>query len=92
MGTCGIAAGALEVLRIFQEHIPQKKLKEIIITPAGCIGLCAHEPIVEISLRGTKIAYGHVDTQAARRIVDEHIVGGKVVEDLQIDTELFPTI
>lgn len=93
LGSCGIAAGALEVLHVLMEQIPPRKLKEISITPTGCIGLCAHEPIVEVSAGGEdKVTYGRVTAEAAQRIVDQHILGGKVVEDLVIDTAPFPTI
>jgi (2Fe-2S) ferredoxin len=92
LGTCGIAAGALEVLRALNEHLPPRKRKDVNITPTGCLGLCSLEPIVEVSVRGEKVTYGRVSAADARRIVEQHIVGGKVVQDLVIDTELLPTI
>src|SRR5574340_1374377 len=92
LGSCGIAAGALEVMRVFMEHIPPKKLKEISITPTGCIGLCAHEPIVEVRTGEEKVTYGHVTSEAARQIVEQHILNGAVVEELLIDATPFPTI
>jgi (2Fe-2S) ferredoxin len=93
LGSCGIAAGALDVLRVLMEQIPAKKLKEISITPTGCIGLCAHEPIVEVSSGPEhRVTYGRVSLHAAQRIVEQHVLGGRVVEELLIDTTPFPTI
>lgn len=93
LGTCGIAAGATEVMRVITEHIQEKQLKNISVTPTGCIGLCRHEPIVEVTVGAEpKVTYGRVTAEAAGRIIHEHILGGKIVEELVIDTTPFPTI
>lgn len=93
LGTCGIAAGAMEILSVLQEHTQELDLKNITVTPTGCIGLCRHEPIVEVTV-GTspKVTYGRVSAEAADRILHEHILGGKIVEELVIDTTPFPTL
>lgn len=93
LGTCGIAAGATEILRVLQEHTRELKLKNVTVSPTGCIGLCRHEPIVEVTL-GTepRVTYGRVTAEAADRIIHEHILGGKIVEELVIDTTPFPTL
>lgn len=93
LGTCGIAAGATEVLRVLQEHAREMKLGNISVSPTGCIGLCRHEPIVEVTVGAQpKVTYGRVTAEAADRILHEHILGGKIVEDLVIDTTPFPTL
>ncbi|MGE5249591.1 MAG: (2Fe-2S) ferredoxin domain-containing protein [Bacteroidota bacterium] len=93
LGSCGIAAGALAVLRTLEQQIAAHKLKEVTVTPTGCVGLCRYEPIVEVSIgEREKITYGRVSAQAAERIVLEHLIKGKVLEDLVIDTTPFPTI
>jgi len=93
LGSCGIAAGAAEVLRVFEEHVQDLNLKDITISPTGCIGLCRHEPIVEVTVgQADKVIYGHVSAQTAERILHEHVLGGKVLEELVIDTTPFPTL
>ena len=93
MGTCGIAAGALEVYQAFEEQLHAQGLDNVALTQTGCIGLCGHEPIVEVIIgRAQGVAYGRVDEDVVKRIVQEHIVGGKPVRDLIIDTTPFPTI
>ncbi len=93
LGTCGIAAGAADVLRVLTEAIQEHELQNIAITPTGCIGLCAHEPIVEVKVGAEPIVtYGRVSVEGAARIIQDHIIGGKVVDELVIDTAPFPTI
>ena len=93
MGTCGVAAGALDVLRALEDEIKAHHLNDIVITPTGCIGLCSHEPILEVVVGDTpKVAYGKVGPDMVKRILREHILEGKVVEEFVIDTTPFPTI
>jgi NADH-quinone oxidoreductase subunit F len=47
MATCGIASGALETKRAFEEAIDEKNIKARIHT-VGCIGHCYAEPVVII--------------------------------------------
>ncbi len=93
LGTCGIAAGALAVLRVIQEHVASGQLKDVTVSQTGCIGLCRHEPILEISIPGAEnVTYGSVTAEAAERIIHEHILGGRVLEEFVINTAPFPTI
>ncbi|HEY6074176.1 MAG TPA: (2Fe-2S) ferredoxin domain-containing protein [Anaerolineales bacterium] len=93
LGTCGIAAGATDVIRMLAEKIQEHDLQNIVITPTGCIGLCAHEPIVEVTVGAEpKVTYGRVSVEGAVRIIQDHIIGGKIVDELVIDTTPFPTI
>lgn len=80
-GTCGIAAGAKEVLAALQAEIAAKKLKNVEIKLAGCIGLCYAEPNLEVIMPDLPpTIYGHVTPSIAQRIVDEHIVGKKIID------------
>jgi NADP-reducing hydrogenase subunit HndB len=52
------------------------------------MGLCDKEPTVEVSMKDQPVViYGDVDEANARRIVREHVQGGKVVTDLVIKRE-----
>ena len=58
MATCGIASGARPVLNRLAELVREKGLNDVIVTQAGCIGLCQYEPIVEVFAPGKeKVTY-----------------------------------
>jgi len=86
MATCGIAAGARPVLNAIVEAVNEGGLADkVTVSQTGCIGLCQYEPIVEVFESGKeKVTYVKVDADKAKRIVDEHIKGGKVVVDYTI--------
>lgn len=81
MGTCGIAAGARETLNAFMQEIAARGLVGVSVTPVGCMGLCDREPIVEVNANGARTLYARVNAEKARRIVREHVQGGRVIED-----------
>jgi NADP-reducing hydrogenase subunit HndB len=80
MGTCGIAAGAREVMQAFLDELSVRKIDAHIVT-TGCIGMCSKEPLVDIQQGdGPRITYGNVDTTMVPRIIEEHLVQGHVVQ------------
>ena len=84
MATCGISAGARPVMNKFVERIAEYNLEKVTVTPVGCIGECAIEPIVEVLQGEDRTTYCRVDVEAVERIVNEHIIGGNVVLDYVI--------
>ena len=86
MATCGIAAGARPVLSAFVEGVANNNLtSKVTVTQTGCIGICQYEPVVEIYEDGKeKVTYVKLDADKAKRIVEEHLVGGKVVNEYTI--------
>ena len=85
MATCGIASGARPVLTALSEAVVEKKIENVIVTQTGCIGLCQYEPIVEVFESGKeKTTYVKMDAEKAKRVVAEHIKGGKVVSEYTI--------
>ncbi len=85
MATCGIAAGARPVMNAFVEELAKRKLSDVSVTMTGCIGVCRLEPIVEIfDAEGTKVTYVKMTPEKAARIVSEHLVNGRVCQDLTI--------
>ena len=83
MATCGIAAGARPVLNTIVEEVNNSGLADkITVSQTGCIGLCQYEPIVEVFEAGKeKVTYTKVDSDKAKRIVEEHLKGGKVIAE-----------
>ncbi len=86
MGTCGIAAGAKTVLDAFLNELDEQHLSTVSVTQTGCMGLCYVEPTVEVNAPGMpSVIYGKVDDAVARRIVQEHIMNGKLVSEYVFD-------
>ncbi len=86
MATCGIAAGARPVLNAFVEEVAKQGASEkATVTQTGCIGVCRLEPVVEIFEAGKeKVTYVKMTAEKVERVVKEHILGGKVVEEFTI--------
>lgn len=81
MGTCGIAAGARETMHAILEELKKRNI-EAHVTTVGCIGMCAVEPLVDIEQAGgARITYGRVKSDRVPRLIEEHLVNGRVVED-----------
>jgi NADP-reducing hydrogenase subunit HndB len=82
MGTCGIAAGARETMKAILEHIETNQVSGVVVTQTGCIGKCDYEPIVEVSVADQpKVTYGKINGERARKIMQNHIGTGAVVEE-----------
>ena len=86
MATCGIAAGARPVLSTFVEEVSKEGLSDkVTVTQTGCIGICQYEPVVEIFEDGKdKVTYVKMTADKAKRVVAEHLKGGKPVEEYAI--------
>jgi len=83
MGTCGIAAGAKEILDTFLNSLEENNLVEtVMVRQTGCFGYCHSEPTVEVAVPGMPaVIYGKVDSAAAREIISRHIIGRELLEN-----------
>jgi NADP-reducing hydrogenase subunit HndB len=82
MGTCGIAAGAREVMLAIMDELAKRKLNKVTVSQTGCIGMCAQEPLVEVSVPGSqKVIYGNMDPLKSRQVVAQHVVNGIPVRE-----------
>ena len=86
MPTCGIAAGARPVLNTLVEEVNKEGLTDkVTVSQTGCIGICQLEPIVEVYEAGKdKVTYVKMTSEKAKRVVEEHLKGGKVVNEYTI--------
>jgi NADP-reducing hydrogenase subunit HndB len=85
MGTCGIAAGAREVMAAIMDEIAKRKLDNITVRQTGCIGMCEKEVLVDVVLPGEpRITYGRVKPEDIPKIVAEHLVNGRIVEEMVV--------
>lgn len=82
MGTCGIAAGARDVVKAILNEARKDNLHNIQIFQTPCMGKCELEPIVEVHYPGKDvITYVHVKPEMAEKIVGETVLNGTVIED-----------
>ena len=86
MATCGIAAGARPVLATLVEEVNAAGLSDkVTVSQTGCIGICQYEPIVEVFEAGKdKVTYVKMTPEKAKRVVEEHLKGGNVVNEYTI--------
>ena len=81
MGTCGIAAGARDIMTAVMDEISQAKIEDVITTTSGCAGLCAREPMVTIEIvNKPPVKYGDLTDAKIREIFKEHIMGGNPID------------
>ena len=85
MATCGIAAGARPVMLAFVDEINKRNLQHVTVSQTGCIGMCRLEPMVDVIVPGQeKVTYVKVKPEMVARIVAEHVVNGRPVEEYTI--------
>ena len=85
MGTCGIAAGARAIMTAVLEEVKKRELKDVAVLQTGCIGMCQKEPLVDIVRPGEdRVTYGNVAPEDVPRIISEHLVNGRIVDDLVV--------
>ncbi len=82
MGTCGIAAGAREILTGLLEDIKKKQLDDVIVTTSGCAGLCSREPMATVEITGKPpVKYADLTTEKMKIILNQHVMKGNIVND-----------
>ncbi|MDQ7794348.1 MAG: (2Fe-2S) ferredoxin domain-containing protein [bacterium] len=88
MGTCGIAAGAREVMTAILEELAKRSLGDVTVTQTGCMGLCEHEPLVTVERSGQPaVTYGNITAERVRRVITQHLVNNTVVGEWVIATK-----
>ena len=80
MGTCGIAAGARDVLGQIVSELGEANAKNVVVKQTGCLGLCDQEPMMTITDKaGKEFRYGKLDRHKVHEILQEHVLGGRPV-------------
>ena len=88
MATCGIAAGARPVMLEFVEELKRRGLENVTVAQTGCIGVCRLEPMVEVYVKGQeKVTYVKMTAEKVARVVNDHIVNGRPVEEYTIGAQ-----
>ena len=87
-GGTGCTAGDSAVLmtRLEEKLAAEGLADQVKVVKTGCFGFCQKGPIVAVY--PDRIYYTHVKPEDADRIVEEHVMGGHIVKELQMfDTD-----
>ncbi len=83
MGTCGIAAGARDIMDALLDEIRKAKVQDVVVTTSGCAGLCNKEPMATVELKDKPpVKYGDLTPAKMRKIFVQHVLGGRMVTEL----------
>ena len=88
LGTCGISSGANKVLEAFQREVEGRKLSDVTVLRAACIGLCDREPVVTIvhPIKGETTYYDLAEDKVPK-VVEQHLIQDKVVEEWKLNRD-----
>jgi NADP-reducing hydrogenase subunit HndB len=85
MGTCGIAAGAREVMDALMEELAESDRQDIRVLNSGCMGMCSSEPNVTVEMEGQEpVIYQHMDRNKMRQVFKRHVLLGEVQSDFAL--------
>ena len=85
MGTCGIAAGAREVMDALLQEVTEAKRSDIRVITSGCMGMCSSEPNVTVEISGNEpVIYQHMDRNRMRQVFKRHVLLGEVQTDFAL--------
>ena len=82
MGTCGIAAGARNVMKAIAEEMETRDVQDVIVTISSCAGLCSREPMLTVELEDQPaVKYVDMTPEKAKRVFADHVLGGQIVTE-----------
>jgi NADP-reducing hydrogenase subunit HndB len=85
MGTCGIAAGAREVMDALIEEMSESDRQDIRVVTSGCMGMCSSEPNVTVELKDKEaVIYQHMNRNKIRQVFKRHVLLGEVQTDFAL--------
>ena len=81
MGTCGIAAGARDIVAELVAQLDSRGVQTVSVRQSGCIGLCDQEPMLTYTDKtGRNFLYVNLTREKVGELVESHIVKGSPVE------------
>lgn len=85
MGTCGIAAGAREVMDALLEELAASDRQDIRVVTSGCMGMCSSEPNVTVEIQNQDpVIYAAMDRNKMRQVFKRHVLLGEVQSDFAL--------
>ncbi len=81
MGTCGIAAGARDIVAELVAELDKSAVQTVSVRQSGCIGLCDREPMLTYTDKaGQNYLYVNLTRAKVREIVQRHLLKGEPIE------------
>ncbi len=85
LATCGISAGGERVYKAFQDELQNT---DFVLKETGCIGMCYREVLVSVANgNGTNYLYGEVTPDRVKRIITEHVMDDKPIDEWLVSGE-----
>ena len=85
LATCGIIAGAREVMSALVEELADCDRPEIEVKSGGCIGNCDTHPNVTVEIEGEDpVVYQKMNADKIRRVFKQHILEGQIQTDFAL--------
>ena len=85
-GTGCSSSNSAEIIKEFERQLVEKGLdKEVKVVRTGCFGLCQAGPVVIVYPEGA--FYSHLKVSDVTRIVDEHLIKGRIVKVIRRETD-----
>lgn len=85
MGTCGIAAGAREVMKALMAEMAEADRQDIRVVTSGCMGMCSSEPNITVEVLDSEpIVYQHMEANRTRQVFRRHVLQGEVQTDFAL--------
>lgn len=83
MATCGIAAGAREVMDFILQESYKQGINNIVVTQTGCMGYCYAEPTIQVTLPNSEpVVFGNVTLDKAKEIIEKYLKNGDLVDGI----------
>lgn len=83
---CCVDKGAMDILNTLLEEIENRNLWDRVkLNTTNCLGPCGSGPTVVIYPEG--VWYGRVTKEKAKKIITDHILQDKVIEEILIPEE-----
>ncbi len=86
LGTCGVSAGGEKTWEALRRAL-EGHGAEVALRETGCMGMCYHEPLVEIRSEGVRRTYGDMTADRVRRLVEEEILGDHPIPEWIVQGE-----
>jgi NADP-reducing hydrogenase subunit HndB len=87
LGTCGIAAGAREVMQALLGALAASDRSDVRVLAEGCLGRCASEPNVTVAVAGSEpVVYQKMDPDKIQQVFQRHILDGEVLREFVLSS------
>lgn len=89
------SSGSDDLISLIQKVLEENNLTDDVrVVATGCMGLCAHGPLIRVEINGKKdVLFKRVDLEATRVIMEKYVIPGlKNDGDMVLDESLKPYV